>query len=291
MKSVIECENLSFRYRTSGKDVLCDIHFEAGKGEILGFLGPSGAGKSTLQKLMTGSEQGYRGTLRFSGEDISSILKKGKKEFYRSIGIQFEVPGFYNRFTARENLNLFSSLYSVKTENADELAERLGLRGDLDRRTAEFSKGMQIRLDLIRSLLHSPELLFLDEPTAGLDPVSVHLVAKEILRRKEQGVTVILTTHDMHLAETICDRTAFLFNGRMAALDSPGNLMLSRSLRKVKVTYNSENGRKTDEFPLDDLGENQEFLHLLKTQEVCAVHSEEPDLGQIFREITGGSLL
>ena len=141
-----------------------------------------------------------------------------------------------------------------------------GLYQDGHKLVAEFSKGMRGRLTLARALLHRPELLFLDEPTAGLDPVNARLVRQVIRDVREAGATIFLTTHDMVTADELCDRVAFLVDGAIVALDSPRALRLAHGRRRVRLEMTCDGTRAAREFALDGLADNPEFLSLLRVR-------------------------
>lgn len=149
---------------------------------------------------------------------------------------------------------------------------------------------MQIRLNFARALLQNPEILFLDEPTAGLDPVNSRRVKQIIKEQKARGSTIFLTTHDMTVASELCDRVGFLVDGRLQSVDAPETLRLKHGRRTVEVHY--ANGQVIDskEFPLDDLGSNPQFLALIRDNRVETIHSQEPSLEDIFIKVTGKSL-
>ena len=150
-------------------------------------------------------------------------------EYYRRIGVAFESPNHYLKLSGRENLVLFAGLYGGALWDIDQLLDRVGQGGDADKRVAEYSKGMRGRLTLARALQHRPEVLFLDEPTAGLDPVTARRVRHVIRSARDDGATIFLTTHDMTTADELCDRVAFLVDGRIAAVDVPRTLRLAPS--------------------------------------------------------------
>ena len=174
---VIQAESLRFSYEGSTRPALHDVTFTVRRGEIFGFLGPSGAGKSTTQNVLICLLGGYGGTVAVLGRDLASW----DTGYYRKIGVAFEAPNHYLKLTAKENLRLFAGLHGNQTEVPDSLLERVGLADDAEKRVAEFSKGMRVRLTLARALLHRPELLFLDEPTAGLDPVTARRIRQVIV--------------------------------------------------------------------------------------------------------------
>ena len=191
---MIMVENLFYRYPKNQKDTLMDIQFSVSRGEIFGFLGPSGAGKSTLQKILTGTLPGYRGGVTVMGQS----LREQNNGYYEHIGVDFEFPNFYGKFTAMENLRYFSSLYAGLLLPAVPLLERLGLLNDADKRVSEFSKGMKTRLGFIRCLLHNPDLLFLDAPTHGLDPANARVLKAPVTELKPRRQTMLLTTPKLH---------------------------------------------------------------------------------------------
>ena len=174
---VIDVKNVFLKYPSAKSDTIRGISFAVQQGEIFGFLGPSGAGKSTMQKILTGTLRNYRGNVRV----FDTEMKNRTSDYYENIGVDFEFPNFYSKFTAAENLKYFASLYSRKPLDPMELLEKVGLRHDADKKVANYSKGMKMRLGFVRSLLHEPKVLFLDEPTSGLDPVSyTHLTLPTI---------------------------------------------------------------------------------------------------------------
>ena len=285
----IEVRDLSFRYRDSHGPAVRSMSFTVGRGEIFGFLGPSGAGKSTTQKVLIGLLKGYAGDVSVLGRDLGSW----GEDYYERIGVSFELPNHYQKLTALENLQFFRSLYSEETEDPRKLLEMVGLEGDAGTRVSRFSKGMQMRLTFVRAIMHGPDLIFLDEPTSGLDPVNARKVRDIVLRLKEEGRTVFLTTHDMGVADGLCDRVAFVVDGRIALIDSPRNLKLRQGERKVRVEYRdgTEHGRPARrEFPLDGLGDEKGFLSLLREAEIDTIHTEEATLEDVFIRATGRSL-
>ena len=203
------------------------MDFSVGRGEIFGFLGPSGAGKSTTQKLLIGLLRGHGGEAAVWGKDP---LAWGP-DYYQRIGVSFELPNHYQKLTGLENLRFFASLYDGATLDPMELLDAVGLAGDANMRVGKYSKGMQMRLTFARSLINDPELLYLDEPTSGLDPVNARKVKNMIVDLKSRGRTVFLTTHDMATANELCDRVAFVVDGRIVALDTPTELKIARSQR------------------------------------------------------------
>ncbi len=282
---MISVDNLHFTYPSAKQETLKGMSFSADKGEIFGFLGPSGAGKSTAQKILTGILKGYSGSVKVFGGEVR--LKK--RDYYERIGVAMEVPNLYGKFTALENLRYFASLYQSPCEDAIKLMERLELEQDINTRVSGYSKGMKMRLNFIRALMHRPDILFLDEPTAGLDPTRSRIIKDMVLEQKEKGRTVLLTTHDMHLAEELCDRVAFIIDGTIKMMDTPMNLRLRAGDRRVRYTW-LEGKRRETVIPLHSLKDDAQFLSLLKQDKIETVHTLEPSLEDLFIEVTGRSL-
>ncbi|MDV9305945.1 ABC transporter ATP-binding protein [Clostridioides difficile] len=280
---MIKVDDLSFSY--ADRDFLQNINFEVGKGEILGFLGPSGAGKSTLQKILIGMITNYGGSVIVNGVES----KRHSNKFYENIGVDFEFPSLYEKLTAIENLKYFGSLYSKKLLSIDELLKSVGLENESNKRVSEYSKGMKSRLNFIKALLHNPDILFLDEPTSGLDPSNSKVMKDIILSEKSKGKTIILTTHNMLDATELCDRVAFIVNGKISALDTPHNLIMSKGAIKVRYTY-FDNGEKTSECFLNNTANDKNLNMLIEKNKLLSIHSSEPTLNDIFIEITGRNL-
>lgn len=280
---MIDVHNLSFTYAGSKTPAIKPLNFQIERGEIFGFLGPSGAGKSTTQKILIKLLREYQGKLCVLGRD----LKEWGSEYYERIGVSFELPNHYLKLTALENLRYFRSLYSGETHDPQSVLAMVGLSEDGDKRVAEFSKGMRNRLNVARALLHKPSILFLDEPTSGLDPVNARLIRDIIRQKKTEGATVFLTTHNMNVADDLCDRVAFIVNGEIRLTDSPRDLKLRYGKRIVRVEYGQD---QHQDFALDGLGENQIFLNLLRDQPIQTIHTQETTLEEIFIQVTGREL-
>lgn len=193
------------------------------------------------------------------------------------------------RLTARENLRYFSSLYQDETEDIDDLLEQVDLLDQADIRVERFSKGMRVRLSFARAVLGRPRLLFLDEPTTGLDPLSARRIKDLILKRRDDGATIFLTTHDMTTADQICNRVAFLVEGRIALIDAPRELKVRFGERRVRLEFADESVA-AQEFPLQALVENQAFLSALREPSLQTIHTQETSLESIFIRVTGEEL-
>ena len=282
----IDVRDLAFRYPKADRPAIEGLSFDVGRGEIFGFLGPSGAGKSTTQKVLIGLLRDYNGAV-----DVLGRPPKGwGADDYERIGVSFEFPNHFLKLTASENLAYFAALYAGPTRPPRELLDLVGLGDDGGLRVSQYSKGMKARLSVARSLLHGPELLFWDEPTAGLDPLNARRIKELALAQKEAGRTIFLTTHDMTLADELCDRVAFLADGRIALIDAPRELKLRHGRREVRVEFDRDGRAEHRDFPLDGLGDAPAFLDLLRSGGVRTIHTREATLEEIFIRSTGRGL-
>jgi ABC-2 type transport system ATP-binding protein len=213
-----------------------DLSLEVGEGEIFGFLGPNGAGKTTTLRMLSALIEPTSGSASVAGH----VLGEEDEQIRRNVGILTESPGMYDRLSAEQNLAFFAELYEV--EDVEKQVERyLRMLGLWERRAeaaATFSKGMRQKLAIARALLHEPQILFLDEPTAGLDPETARLVRAFIEELKQEGRTIFLTTHNLDEADRLCDRIA-VFNTRLVAVDTPQALR-SRLYDRVVVFHLAE---------------------------------------------------
>jgi ABC-2 type transport system ATP-binding protein len=203
-----------------GLRALQGISFSVKPGEIFGFLGPNGAGKTTTIKILTGQLRPTSGSARVAGCDVVTE----REELKPQIGVVFEYQNIYERLSARDNLTFSALLYGIKKSRVDEVLMMVGLNGREKEKTKQFSNGMKQRLLIARAILHYPKVLFLDEPTRGLDPNVARDIRAFIAGLAKQGVTVFLTTHYMEEADRLCDRVAFLDAGRVVAVDTPARL-------------------------------------------------------------------
>jgi len=281
---MLQVNHLHFQYPNAEQATLKDLSFSMKKGEIFGFLGPSGSGKSTTQKILYKILKGYEGELRFDDKPLESW----GLDFYNQIGVCFELPNHYSKLSALENLQFFASFYQVPTKDPMELLAMVGLEQEAKKKVSDYPKGMKMRLNFIRALIHDPDFLFLDEPTSGLDPNNARMIKDIILRLRDEGKTFFITTHNMFDADELCDRVALLHRGEMVAQEKPSVLKLRYGKNKVLVQM-KEGGKH--EFDLDRLGENQSFLNLIKSDSIQTIHSEEASLEDVFIRLTGETLL
>ena len=282
-KSII-VENLTCRY---GNLLAVDhISFEVDAGEILGFLGPNGAGKTTTVKMLTGQLMPQEGRAILLGRDIARETHAVRAE----IGVCFEQANLYEQMTALDNLLLFSELFGVKEFDGFALLKRVGLSGREKDKVSGYSKGMKQRLMVARSLVNTPKIIFMDEPTAGLDPVSSEAIGNIILEERDRGATIFLTTHDMWEADKLCHRVAFMDKGKIAALDTPHNLKQRYGKRSLVAEVAAGAGLAKREINMDTPDTARDVETLFRNEKVVTIHSEEATLEDIFIKVTGRRL-
>ena len=285
MTKVFEVRNLAFTYGKNGVKALRGIDFDVNKGEIFGLLGPSGAGKSTTQKLLIKLLENYEGNIVYNNKD----LKTHGNDFYEDVGVGFELPVHFSKLTANENMKFFSRLYK-ETTDSDQLLSDVGLLESKDQLVGEFSKGMKMRLNFVRAMLNAPSILFLDEPTNGLDPKNARMIKEQIRAFKNRGGTVILSTHLMNDVEELCDRVAFISEGVIKEISTVRELKKRYGKRELFVEYSKEGTLQTETFDLDIIGDNETFKTLLKTSRIETMHTGETSLDEIFIKVTGDAL-
>jgi fluoroquinolone transport system ATP-binding protein len=283
---MIDVRGLVFTYPGAKEPAVNDVDFSVERGEIFGFLGPNGAGKSTTQKVLTGLLRDYRGTVNVLERDS----RDWGSDLYEQVGVGFEIPVHFGRLTARENLAYFASLYRGETEDSRHLLEKVDLLDEADELVQRFSKGMRVRLSFARAILCRPKLLFLDEPTTGLDPLSARRIKDLILEQRDDGATVFVTTHDMAMADEICDRVAFLIDGGIALIDTPRALKVRYGERRLRMEFSVDGSVEERDFPLEGLAENAVFLEALRDPSLQTVHTQETPLAKIFIRVTGREL-
>ncbi len=274
--------NLTFRYPRNKDYTIKGISFEIKEGEIFGLLGPSGVGKSTTQKILIKLLHNYRGEVSYMNENLNSY----GKEFYQDIGVGFEMPVHFSKLTAEENISFFKKLYKFKVDS-DELLKRLGLYKDKNKKVSQFSKGMKVRLNFVRALLNNPKILFLDEPTSGLDPKNARIIKDMIKEYKDNGGTVLLTTHLMNDVDELCNRVAFMVDGKISEIDTPKNLKLKHGERRVDIEYEDDSNITKVSFDLDNLSGDKKLLDIINNRKIITMHSKETTLDDIFIKVTG----
>lgn len=282
---MFEVKDLRFKYPKNKEETIKGISFDIKKGEIFGFLGPSGAGKSTTQKLLLKLLNGAEGQITFNGVNILEL----KSAFYESIGVSFEMPIHFTKMTAYENIRFFQDLYEKKAD-IQKLMEQVGLWKDKDKLVSEYSKGMKIRLNIVRALINQPDMLFLDEPTNGLDPKNAMILKDMIKNYRDQGGTVFITSHIMSDIDQLCDRVAFIVDGKIVELASPRDLKIRYGKKAITVDYIQDGKKLQAIFDMNQKEAKQKLSELILHHEIETIHSGETTLEDIFIQVTGVSL-
>lgn len=232
---MIKTQGLTKKFKIGKKEeseliAVDGLSLEVERGEVFGFLGPNGAGKTTTVRMLTGLIRPTTGSAQIAGFELG----KNDTEIRRNVGILTESPGMYERLTAEKNLNIFANLYDVPDveKSVDKYLSMLGLWERRNDAVGSFSKGMRQKLAVARALIHEPQILFLDEPTTGLDPEASKTVRDFIEELKAEGRTIFMTTHNLDEAEKLCDRVG-IFQQRLLTVDSPTNLREKMYGRRV----------------------------------------------------------
>lgn len=266
------------------KKVLENVSLSLGQGEIFGLLGPSGAGKTTLIKILTGQLVPTSGEARIFGEDCRRL----SKEAYKGIGMMLDNAGLYERLSCYDNLKLFTRIYGIGADRITQVLEEVGLAEAKKRPVMKLSKGMRSRLVLARAIMHEPGLLFLDEPTSGLDPATAAQVHGLIMRQKERGATVFLTTHNMEEAAKLCDHVALLHEGSIVEYGKPDEICRKYN-HKNSIRILLKNGEAIS--LVNDSSSAEKIAAYMTAEEVESIHSTEPNLETVFMELTGRGLV
>ncbi len=283
---MIKVKNLSHSYTKDDNFAVKNISFEVPKGEIFGFLGPSGAGKSTTQNILIKLLPLQKGKVFIDNENIA----KTSKELFNRVGVSFEHPNIYKKLTGVENLEFHASMYNVPTEDPLALLEMVGLGQAANQRAEGYSKGMLQRLVFARSMINKPRIWFLDEPTSGLDPGTAAIIKEIIQEKKRNGTTIFLTTHNMQIADELCDRVAFINEGEINLIDSPRNLKLQYGEKFVKITQRDDASVIERRFSLLDKADKAQLKEIIERNEFETMHSQEATLEEIFIKVTGRRL-
>ncbi len=288
---MIEAHDL---HRSFGaREAVAGISFCVRRGEIFGLLGPNGAGKTTTIRMLTGQIDPSKGSASVAGFDVV----KERAQLKTRIGVVFEEQNLYERLSARLNLEFSCWLYGLPKSRVDAVLDLVGLRGRAGDPVHALSGGMKQRLMVARALLHQPQVLFLDEPTRGLDPVAAHELRETITQLSHEGMTVLLTTQLMEEADHLCQRLAFLVKGRIVANDTPRNLKLSHGERKLVVTLalspspGGESLALTERtLSMDSPADQAQLAQWMAQGSVRAIHSREATLEEIFMSVAGEHL-
>lgn len=281
MKNSIEILNVGKKF--GDRTVLKELSVSIKEGEIFGLLGPSGAGKTTLIKILTGQIPATNGTAKVLDKDVAEY----DRSIYTKFGMVLDNTGLYERMTCYENLEFYAEIYSIPKSKVLEVLKQVGLEEARKRPVSKLSKGMRQRLVLARALLHEPEILFLDEPTTGLDPATAREIHELIESERRKGKTIFLTTHNMEEAHKLCDHVALLNNGEIVEYGEPD---------EVCRRYNEQNKihillKTKEEVVLDNSSSSaNELEQLFAKNMVESIHSTEPTLETVFMELTGRRL-
>lgn len=268
----IDVQNLSKKFKDTV--ALDDVSFSVAEGEIFGFLGPSGAGKTTTINILTNQLKEDSGVVEILGKNPEQITP----DDYLKMGIMSDTVGFYEKMTVYKNLEFFARFYGVPMAKVDELLKRLDLYEDRNKKAKKISTGMRQRLLLIRAILHEPEIVFLDEPTSGMDPTLSQKVHQLLLELKAKGISIFLTTHNMQEATKLCDKISLLNKGKILEYGSPEEI-----ISKYRVDDNVHLLYKNGEEKVVPRDEVASYLN----SNVVSMHTAEPDLETIFIKLTG----
>ena len=260
-----------------------NISFTVEAGEIFGFLGHNGAGKTTSIRMLTGQLRPTAGRAQVAGCDVVTERRRLKP----LIGVVSENQNLYERMSGRENLAFAARLYGTGSKRIDEALDQVGLLDRSKDNVRHYSNGMKQRLLIARALLHRPQIIFLDEPTRGLDPVVGRDIRGLVLDLSRQGVTVFLTTHYMEEADQLCGRVAFISDGRIVALDTPDNLKVAHGQKSLEVRL--DDGQSLT-IPLGDQDAGERLEKLVSSGQIRTLHSAEATLEEVFIQITGRRL-
>jgi ABC-type multidrug transport system ATPase subunit len=275
---ILRLDRLSVRY---GDFTAVDgLDLELRPGELFGLLGPNGAGKSSTLRVLIGQRQPSAGRVTVAGLDVVRDWQAVKPLF----GYVPDRENHFEEFSGRRNLQIFAGLYGVGARRIDECLDLVELREAAKLPVRAYSLGMRRKLLLARGLLHRPRLLYLDEPSANLDIHSAEVVHRILRGLTAEGVTVLLTTHNMQEVEQICDRVAILCRGRLVALDSPLALRQAHAERKVDVILHG-GGRCV--FDLDSAEQREHLGRHVAAGEVASLQTREFDFHETFLKLTG----
>jgi len=273
------------RYAYGDRVAVDGVSFELAPGEVLGLLGPNGAGKSTTIKMLIGLLPPQAGSI----EVLGMAMTEHRSAIQARLGVVFEEKNLYPTLSGRENLAFFARLFARRDVDLDALLERVGLATRGRDRVSGYSKGMRQRLTVARALLNRPDVLVLDEPTDGLDPVSARSIRGLIREEAERGVAVLLTTHDMYEADGLSDRVAFIDEGRILALDTPEQLKLRHGQRTVRVRRRVDGQVEESVVTLDD-DAGDRLRELVAAEGLLTIHTEEATLEDVFVAFAGRRL-
>jgi len=269
------------------KPALCGISFDVKKGEIFGFLGPNGAGKTTTIKILTAQLRPDSGSAYVLNYDVTKHPEKIKEK----IGVVFEDQNFYSRLTVLQNLIFFASLYGKNSGDVDRALEFVNLTAHKKDEAGKLSKGLRQRLLIARALLPDPEIIFLDEPTVGLDPHVARDIRIIFKNLRDQGKTIFLTTHYMEEADELCDRVAIINLGKIVALNTPEKLKETLGPPEFVINVKNIDGFIEKKVLPADSKETALFLsRMIKEKSSFKIEMKKKTLEDVFIKLTGAKL-
>ena len=284
MKNMIEVKKLKKNY--GNFTAVDEIDFEVYRGEIFGFLGPNGAGKTTTQRMLTSLLTPTAGIIRIDQKDITQYTREVKS----IVGMVPEESNVYNELTAWDNLMFTGQLYRIprkeRKKNARELLELFGLWDKRNVKVENYSKGMKRRLSIAMGVIHQPQILFLDEPTPGLDPQSARTIRELIKDLNKKGSTIFLTTHQIEEANQLCDRIAIINHGRIAVIDSPENLKTRvKGVQSVEISLEAATTRRSSNEYGSDFSQLYGVRNVIKSGDKWRLYTDDPAnlLSTLFR--------
>ena len=278
MSIAVQIAGLSVRY---GSFVAVDaLDLEVRRGELCGLIGPNGAGKSSTLRVLIGQRKPTEGSVTVLGRDIVKEWAAVKPHF----GYVPDQDNHFDELTGRRNLLIYAGLYRVTPARVEECLRMVELHHAAETRVRSYSLGMRRKLLLARAVLHEPDVLYLDEPTANLDVHSAAIVHEILKSLAAQGCTVLLTTHDMREVEELCERVAVIQNGKRVALGAPTDLLRRGVAPVVEATLNGGDVRS---FALEDDAARGELASLIERGDVTDLRTRSGDLRDAFLRMTG----
>lgn len=283
-QTALDVTDLTFSY--GEKQAVDGVSFSLAPGETLGLLGPNGAGKSTTIKMIIGQLRPDSGSIQILGH----AMPAERDLIQAQMGVCFKEKNLYSAMSAAENLTFFGKLFGLRSVDVDGLLDRVGLLDRRDDRVSSYSKGMRQRLMMARALVNTPNILVLDEPTDGLDPVSAIAVRDLVRAEAARGAAVLLTTHDMHEADDLSDRVAFINAGRILVIDTPETLKLQHGTRGVTLRRRTGASVEEQNISLEDPATPQRVAAALADPDLLTMHTREATLEDVFVEYAGRGL-
>ena len=266
------------------EQALRGITFNVEAGQIFGLLGPSGSGKTTTIKIMTGEFKPSGGEVNVNSYNYKQFASN---DYVSSLGILSDKSSLYERLTVKDNLELFRKLYNAPKGSVEKVLKDVGLESEIDKTVSKLSKGMKQRILLCKAVIHRPAILFLDEPTSALDPTTTEKIHDMLEELRDDGTTILLTTHNMDEATRLCDKVAFLYQGIIQDSGAPSDLRHKYKREEVHITYN-DGTMKT----VEKKEANRQLLNnVLFSEEVADVRTDFPTLGEVFKKVTGKELV